>query len=390
MSVGTVDLYDYPFWVAFALGLLLVTPVTSPGLRKWLLAAVNLAFLAILLRRDAAAVAGVLVLTWGVLRVSPSRRWGGGLLRAGLLAVLALFLYHKLPALERALPSSHLQRALSVVGFSYVALRLVEVFRAVAERPGSAPDLASTVNYLVPFHMVAAGPIQAYDDFLTQPGVPPALGFDDALRGFERVATGLFKKFVLASAVQKLFLTGFRAPPPYFFIEVQFNYLWLYLDFSAYSDVAVGVGRLLGVATPENFNRPFLARNIVDFWERWHISLSLFIRRHLFIPTQLWLVRATGGRRPVLAASVAFTVSFLLCGLWHNVSLPWLAWGASQAVGLVACNLYKRFLITTLGRKGERAYLANPWVRCVAVFVTFEYFAFSLVLISYPFRGYFR
>ena len=85
---------------------------------------------------------------------------------------------------------------------------------------------------------------------------------------------------------------------------MQLNYLWLYLDFSAYSDIAVGVGRLMGVATPENFNRPYLARNMIDFWERWHISLSLFIRRNMFIPIQLALMRRTDGRRPLLVASV--------------------------------------------------------------------------------------
>ena len=97
----------------------------------------------------------------------------------------------------------------------------------------------------------------------------------------------MFKKFVLANALEAAFLTAFRARGPYFFLEVQLNYLWLFLDFSAYSDIAVGIGGLLGVATPENFNRPYLARNSIDFWERWHISLSQFIRRNLFIPIQV-------------------------------------------------------------------------------------------------------
>ncbi len=76
-----------------------------------------------------------------------------------------------------------------------------------------------------------------------------------------------------------------------------FFYLWLYLDFSAYSDITVGAGRLMGVATPENFNRPYVARNLVDFWDRWHISLSRFIYRNVFTPVQLFLLRRAGPQR---------------------------------------------------------------------------------------------
>ena len=108
--------------------------------------------------------------------------------------------------------------------------------------------------------------------------------------------------------------------------------------------MSVGIGQLIGVATPENFNKPFLARNIMDFWERWHISLSQFIRRNVFIPVQLSLMRKTGGRAPLWIASFAFLISFAFCGLWHGVSWPWFAWGLYQAAGLVTCNLYRHWL----------------------------------------------
>jgi D-alanyl-lipoteichoic acid acyltransferase DltB (MBOAT superfamily) len=173
-------------------------------------------------------------------------------------------------------------------------------------------------------------------------------------------------------------------------LDVQWHYLWLYLDFSAYSDIAVGIGRLLGVATPENFSRPYLARNLIDFWERWHISLSQFIRRDLFIPIQLALVRRTGGRYPLAIASFAFAVSFVLCGLWHSISLTWLAWGGVHAAGLIACNVYRHLLQRHLGRKGVHHYLANRWVHLLAIFLTFEFVAFSLVPVGYRPGGAFR
>jgi D-alanyl-lipoteichoic acid acyltransferase DltB (MBOAT superfamily) len=160
------------------------------------------------------------------------------------------------------------------------------------------------------------------------------------------------------------------------------NFLWLYLDFSAYSDVAVGLGRLMGSATPENFNRPYLARNVVDFWERWHISLSLFIRRNIFFPIQLGLMRWTEGARPLLISSFAVTVSFLLCGLWHNFLISWLAWGLYQSAGLIVCNVFREYLLRKLGRKGLKTYMANRWYRVLAIVVTFQFSAGAVVLVT--------
>jgi D-alanyl-lipoteichoic acid acyltransferase DltB (MBOAT superfamily) len=272
------------------------------------------------------------------------------------------------------------------IGFSYVALRLYELARAVRERRHEPPGFASTVNYLLPFHMLAAGPIQAYDEFTAQPSVPPPLRTSETLWAIDRIASGLFKKYVLANLIQRLLLTDYRATGLYALLESQLTFVWLYLDFSAYSDVAVGVGRLMGVATPENFDRPYLARNIIEFWERWHISLSQFIRRNVFIPMQLALMRRTGGARPLLAASLAFTASFLLCGLWHQVDLRWLTWGAFHSAGLVACNIYRHRLSKRLGRKGVSRYLANPWIRAAATALTFEFNVAAVFIVTYPFE----
>ena len=384
--MDAIDLYAARFWSFVALALLVLVPLTGPSARKWAFAALNIGFLAIHTRPGetitlVGVVGGVLV-AWLALsragRAVPGTAWVVGL------GIFALFLLHKMPHLGSRLGTTRAESVLAAVGFSYVALRMIDVARAVREGR-EAPDFPSTINYLLPFHMLAAGPIQSYDDFVAQPAVPPPLSPSRSLLAFERIAQGLFKKFILAGLIDRMFLTGFRAPMPYFLVEMNLNYLWLYLDFSAYTDVAVGIGLLMGVATPENFNRPYLARNLVEYWERWHISLSQFIRRNLFIPIQMALIRRTEGGRPLLAASIAFSVSFLLCGLWHSVSLPWLAWGACQSAGLIACTWYKQFLVDRLGRKGVKQYLANPWIRLAAIAVTFEFAAAVVAVATYPF-----
>jgi len=382
-QTATIDLFSAPFWCAFALACIIMIPLVGGSARRTAFSVVNLGFLWYYLGRDLLAVLTGLLLTYVVLRIVEAGKFASVWLALGGVAVLTLFIAHKLPNSSGETGLRYWNPVLTTIGYSYVALRLVEVGRAVGERRHRAPDLRSLIDYLLPFHMLAAGPIQAYDDFVAQPDSPPAPSPAAALKAVERIATGLFKKFVLANVLETVFLTSFRARGPYFFLEVQLNYLWLFLDFSAYSDIAVGIGSLIGVATPENFNRPYLARNMIDFWERWHISLSLFIRRNLFIPIQLALVRRTGGRYTLLIASFAFAVSFLLCGLWHNISLNWLAWGGMHAAGLIVCNLYRDYLLKALGRKGLNRYVDNPWIRVLAIVLTFEFVAFSLVPVGY-------
>ncbi len=383
-SSATIDLFSAPFWCAVALSCVVMIPLVGGSPRRLAFSLINLGFLWYYRRSDMAVLLAGLLLVYVLLRYVEAGKWRVAWLGIGAGATLGLFLIHKLPGFSSSLGLLRWSPLLTTIGFSYLALRLVEVGRAVAEGRHRAPSLTTLIDYLLPFHMLAAGPIQSYDEFAAQADSPPALGPAAALRSIERIVMGMFKKFVLANALEAAFLTSFRARGPYFFLEVQLNYIWLFLDFSAYSDIAVGIGGLIGMATPENFKRPYLARSSIDFWERWHISLSQFIRRNLFIPIQLALVRRTGGRHPLLIATFAFAVSFLLCGLWHGIGLKWLAWGGYHAVGLILCNLYREFLLKTLGRQGLKRYLANPWIRAMAVLVTFEFVAFSLVLLSDP------
>jgi D-alanyl-lipoteichoic acid acyltransferase DltB (MBOAT superfamily) len=392
MESSGIDLYKPTFWLVAVLAIVLLSGLKNGTARKWVYALANLGFIGLhvsppTLKFIAITLGGLLaaaVMICALLRLVQA-----GYLRLPLalggMAVLGLFVIHKLPSAISTGGPTPLNSVLITIGFSYVALRLIDLGRAVAEGSFPAPDPIALINYALPFHMLAAGPIQAYTDFAEQPAVPRAATSSQSLLAMHQLAGGLFKKYILANYIEKQFLTGFRTEGLDFFLEAQLNYIWVYLDFSAYSDIALGLGGLMGIATPINFNRPYVARNVIDYWERWHISLSLFIRRNLFIPVQLKLMRLTGGRFALATASIAFLVSFAACGVWHSISLPWLAWGIMQAGGLIVCNLYKAALIKRLGRQGVNAYLAKPWIRVIATIVTFEFIAATLVVVMYPY-----
>jgi D-alanyl-lipoteichoic acid acyltransferase DltB (MBOAT superfamily) len=387
LKITSLDFYGLEFWLLVGLATLIVGSLTDARTRSKVLAAVNLCALTLLAHWRIVVIFAGLVCVWLAIKLIATRTVKGPFLLAGGLATLSLFLIHKRPEVFVALGlpgSMGFVMILTIVGCSYSALRLVDVACGVADGR-RAPSLAETVNYLVPFHMLAAGPIQSYDDFLAAPEVPPTPSRDQSLEALELIASGLFKKFVLANTLQALFITGYSAGGWYTAMEIQLSYLWLYLDFSAYSDVALGAGQLMGVATPVNFQAPYRARNLIEYWERWHVTLSQFIRRHVFIPIQLTLVRRSDGARPLLSASVAFIVSFLLCGLWHSVGPRWLLWGGLHAVGLIVCNLYRAWLLKTRGRKGVNAYLKNRWIHALGIVMTFEYAALALAAATYPF-----
>ena len=196
------------------------------------------------------------------------------------------------------------------------------------------------------FPSLVAGPIKRCGDFLPalHRGVR-AVSFDDVAVGLSRIALGYFKKVAISDNLA-LFINyhvpRFSGAPIagrwLIFAAIAFRIL---LDFSGYSDIAIGLARMFGIRLMENFRWPYLARNIQDFWQRWHISLSTWIRDYLYIPL--------GGSRVGAARKVlnGFIV-FALCGLWHGAAWNFILWGVYHGAGLAVCGNYR----LVLGRCG--------------------------------------
>lgn len=380
---GTSDalLINTPaFWLIAFTAIAALRLLTQPAARSIVWAGINLAFLWVVLGTQIVwLLAGGLLLF--LLFQAYARTSARHLLTLAIIAAGSLlFLGYKSAFFASTGGVPWVQQLLAGIGFSFVFLRVIDLARALGDGRHAPPSAPSLINYLVPFHMLAAGPIQAYDEFAKQPAVPAPLTGRETLDAAERVARGLFKKFVLAYALQKVFLTDLQADGWWLVLEVNVLLLWLYLDFSAYSDIAVGLGRLMGVATPENFNRPWLSRNLIDFWDRWHISLSQWIRRNMFIPAQLNLMRRFPRKDPVLIAAVAIGLSFFMAGIWHGLSRGWLLWGAMHAVGLVAVRLYTGWMQKRRTPAQIAAYRDNRLVLAGARLLTLEYVALAFAV----------
>ena len=164
---------------------------------------------------------------------------------------------------------------------------------------------------------------------------------NDIVIGFSFILSGLFKKVVLASylsehIVRDVFLTPDLYSSPTILVAIYAYAMQIYCDFSGYSDIAVGIGRLMGYKLPQNFNAPYLACSLQDFWRRWHITLSLWLRDYLYIPL--------GGNKKG-NKSLNLIITMTLGGLWHGSHLRFLIWGFMHGMGLAVVYLWQKFVL---------------------------------------------
>lgn len=198
--------------------------------------------------------------------------------------------------------------------------------------------LSDYIVYIIMFPQLIAGPIVKYGDVeqqLRQRVSPP----DECLHGFYRFVIGLSKKVLIADVIAVQADACFGSD----LATLDMGTAWigslaytmqLYFDFSGYSDMAIGLGRIMGFKFPENFNNPYTSRSITEFWRRWHMTLGNFIMNYLYIPLG-------GNRRGKGRTYLNLWICFLLSGLWHGAAWTFVAWGAFHGFFIVLEKMFK-------------------------------------------------
>jgi alginate O-acetyltransferase complex protein AlgI len=212
-------------------------------------------------------------------------------------------------------------------GIAYV----VDCVRGNAVRPGSLLDFLLFMSFFPKF---AAGPICSSRELMPQILRPPPQTIAEPSRAVALIAAGLFKKMVLgtylaAHMVEDVFQTPQQASRAELWV-VMFAYsAQIYLDFSGYTDIARGCARLCGFELPENFRYPYAATDLTEYWRRWHMSFSRWLREYLYFPLG-------GSRHGALRTSLNLLITFTVCGLWHGARWGFVFWGALHGFGLIA------------------------------------------------------
>lgn len=259
----------------------------------------------------------------GTLAVLKYYHWGAAWLSARFLTSDGALL----PPLEFVLP----------VGISfYVFQSLTYPLDLYFRRTETAPSFLQFAAFVSLFPSVLSGPISRWRQLgPALASLPARLTGDRFVDGLAFFVIGLSKKVLIADFLAQHLVEPLCAAPQGFFLAwiavVAFT-VQLYFDFSGYSDMAIGLGRLLGLDLPRNFASPYQARNISDFWQRWHISLSTWFRDYLFFPLSRDLLRRTGQRHADLVRAAAHLVTMGLIGLWHGAGWNFVLWGLYHGV----------------------------------------------------------
>lgn len=255
-------------------------------------------------------------------------------LAANLNAVLAPLTAGRIPLLHIALP----------IGVSFVVFEkityLVDTYRGISKPANKFSDYCLFVLF---FPKLLAGPILKYHEMREAIASPPPVVWSDFQTGFLRFARGLGRKLFVADPLGAFATQVFAADPTTLsastaWLGLACFTLQIYFDFAGYSDMAIGLARMFGISLKENFNSPYASRSITEFWQRWHISLTTWIRDYLYIPL--------GGNRGSEARTyLNLWICFLLSGLWHGASWNFVLWGAYNGLFLTLDRMFlRRFL----------------------------------------------
>jgi len=279
--------------------------------------------------------------------------------------------------IERDLPLLDIILPIGISFFTFQGISyVVDVFRRDIDPVDDPVDLFLYISF---FPQLVAGPIVRAADFLPQLKVRPVLTYETAGFGFALIAVGLFKKMIIASYLATEIVDDvFEFPAAYSSLDLLIAayafIVQIYCDFSGYSDIAIGVAALLGYRFKRNFDRPLAAVTLQELWQRWHISLTSWLRDYLYRPLK-------GSKRGQWWMYRNLFLTMLVAGLWHGAAWTFVIWGGLQGAMLVVERIVRGWATKTFAERFDRAWKPSQSRAVVSSalgwFITFNAFAIT-------------
>ena len=257
---------------------------------------------------------------------------------------------------------------LSFIGISYMSFKTIQIMLEISD--GLIKEKISVKDYLqflLFFPTVSSGPIDRSRRFLKEINevMPRKDYLELAGDGIYRIVLGLLYKVVLSTYVYQILLALSNTGTVVYSIKYMYLYtLYLFFDFAGYSLMAVGSSNILGIQTPMNFNKPFLSIDIKDFWTRWHITLSTWLRDFVFSRVLMQVIRKKWFKNRLHNAAYAYMVNMLVMGFWHGISVSYIAYGFYHGVLMSGFEIYQKK--STFYKKHKN----KTWYKLISWFVT--------------------
>ena len=257
---------------------------------------------------------------------------------------------------------------LAFIGISYMSFKTIQIMLEISD--GLIKEKISVKDYLqflLFFPTVSSGPIDRSRRFLKEINevMPRKDYLELAGDGIYRIVLGLLYKVVLSTYVYQILLALINTGTVVYSIKYMYLYtLYLFFDFAGYSLMAVGSSNVLGIQTPMNFNKPFLSIDIKDFWTRWHITLSTWLRDFVFSRVLMQVIRKKWFKNRLHNAAYAYMVNMLVMGFWHGLSVSYIAYGFYHGILMSGFEIYQKK--STFYKKHKN----KTWYKLISWFVT--------------------
>ncbi|NRA11808.1 MAG: MBOAT family protein [Crocinitomicaceae bacterium] len=278
------------------------------------------------------------------------------------------------------------------LGISYILFRNIQSIVDTLKGKFKPSNPIDYINFILFFPNFLAGPIDTFSNFKRQferkeGKIKRALIWP----GIGRITLGFAKKYLLIPmfsiyALSYEPLMEYMPPQAAILLSITCFSAYIYLDFSGYSDIAIGTGYIMGIRTPENFNSPYLSANIATFWKNWHMTFSKFLRDLIFIPI-IKLLNKTGLKSSrTLVTIIGYLLTFFICGIWHGDTVNFVYWGLWHAFGL---SIYKLWSSSRLHNKlhNSNSRIRKNTLTISGVTLTFLFVSFGWLFFHYSGEG---
>ena len=269
---------------------------------------------------------------------------------------------------------------LSFIGISYMSFKTIQIMLEISD--GLIKEKISVKDYLqflLFFPTVSSGPIDRSRRFLKEINevMPRKEYLELAGDGVYRIVLGLLYKVILSTYVCQILFALSNTGTVIYSIKYMYLYtLYLFFDFAGYSLMAVGSSNILGIQTPMNFNKPFLSIDIKDFWTRWHITLSTWLRDFVFSRVLMQVIRKKWFKNRLHNAAYAYMVNMLVMGFWHGISVSYIAYGFYHGILMSGFEIYQKKSTFYKNHKNK------TWYKLISWFVTMNLVMVGLFIFS--------
>ncbi len=278
------------------------------------------------------------------------------------------------------------QKAVTVLGYAYILLKLVHMLTDAYQGVLKRIPIWDFVVYNLSFLTLVAGPIQRFGEFQTEWA---ALGnttvdLESGYRHLHRIANGYLQMVVLSPLVRRVpetITTLIGADASLDVIAFYTRPVYLYLNFAGYTSIVIGIGLLFGFKLPENFNKPWRATDFLDLWQRWHITLTNWMRDYVFTPLYKLLLMPFRTRQTQLAIMLYF-ITFVIQGLWHRINAEFVLYALTLGFGAALAKAVQVGLAKRLGKKQAKAFTATKQFSVPYFVLNYHIFAISMYFIQ--------